>query len=187
MVKPAEPRSKKISVKKFVDKAEKINGLFDELKSAKLKTYVLTVSKNFLGSHPQAGKPTGFKDEILSGNKKHTIRGNYPYWAKIISEVNSGRGVLSIRQWSGLPYRSKQVEIAKFNKLGCQKISISGISGRKVGNVSVQSPDAKKSRKLKKEQITTLANNDGLSIADFKSWFSSNFEGIIIHFTDLLY
>lgn len=37
--------------------------------------YVLTVSKNFPKTHPEAGNETGFEFKILSATKKHTYNG----------------------------------------------------------------------------------------------------------------
>ena len=39
--------------------------------------------------------------------KLHTIRANYPLWEKRIKDIQEGHAVLSVRQWSGKPYRSK--------------------------------------------------------------------------------
>lgn len=92
-----------------------------------MKTYVLTVSKNFMASHPRKGEPTGFDEAIKSGRKIHTIRGNAPFWEKRIQDVQNGEAVLSIRQWADKPYRSKQVEIARLtseNGVGVQRVSI---------------------------------------------------------------
>ena len=72
-----------------------------------MKTYVITLSRNFLAYHKRAGEETHFKEKIQSGEKLHTIRANYPLWEKRIKEVQEGRAVLSIRQWTGKPYRSK--------------------------------------------------------------------------------
>lgn len=39
-----------------------------------VKTYVLTLSKQFMTTHPKAGQPTDFFEKIKAGIKKHTIR-----------------------------------------------------------------------------------------------------------------
>ena len=80
-----------------------------------MKTYVITLSKKFLfGS--RKGEETHFKDKFLSGEKIHTIRANYPLWEKRIKEVQEGKAILSIREWSGKPYRSKQVVIKNLTR-----------------------------------------------------------------------
>jgi hypothetical protein len=52
-----------------------------------MKTYVLTISQTFQGKHPRKGDKTLFFDKILSGEKIHTIRGNYEYWKRIVDNV----------------------------------------------------------------------------------------------------
>ena len=46
-------------------------------------------------------------------------------------------------------------------------------------------------RQLSQSEIETLAINDGLSVAEFKAWFtppnSPTYSGYILHFTDLKY
>ncbi len=155
-------------------------------KVKKLKTYVLTVSKNFIGKHPRAGESTMFKDKILSGEKRHTVRNNYAFWKKRIDKINAGEALLSVRQWSGKPYNSKQIEITQFTKLGFESI----ISLKMASSVSIGG-DVGSSQKrlfLSDKQIKTLAKNDGLGVQDFKDWFKQEVDfGIIIHFTNLEY
>lgn len=99
-----------------------------------MKTYVITLSQVFPTWHKRAGEPTKFRAAFLSGQtcskckkrnhamctsecfsglKIHTIRANYPLWLKRITEVQQGKAVLSVRQWSGKPYRSPQIEITR--------------------------------------------------------------------------
>ena len=90
----------------------------------KMKTYVITLSRHFLAYHKRAGEETHFKEKFILGQgltdydtpsmaKLHTIRANFPLWEKRIKEIQNGHAVLSIRQWTGKPYLSKQVEIAR--------------------------------------------------------------------------
>lgn len=148
-----------------------------------MKTYVITVSRNFLKTHPKAGEPTFFKEKIISGTKLHTIRNNYKYWSNIINKVNSGEAILSVRYWEGKPYASKQVEIIKYAKVGMQNITML-VDGEIFIN----------DRCIKINEIEKLAKNDGLNMQDFYDWFeldklkpNTEFNGIIIHFTDLKY
>jgi hypothetical protein len=65
-----------------------------------MKTYVLTLSKNFQASHPNAGQATNFgiefidREEFYSSNggihKIHTIRANYPFWEKRFEDIERG-------------------------------------------------------------------------------------------------
>ena len=65
-----------------------------------MKTYVLTISKNFPSTHSKKGTPTNFFYKIKSGDKKHTIRANYELWKKRIDEVNEGKAIISLRTHS---------------------------------------------------------------------------------------
>jgi hypothetical protein len=174
----------------------------------KKKTYVLTISKKFFKGHIREFQDTGFKKAILAGiinyhaagkpagGKVHTIRGNYDRWKIIADKVNAGEAELSLREWTGTPYRSKQEEFARLTKLGIQKfeviwytfhfapLKIMGHSGGTERVIKV---------KIDGEEISfnqyhqTLPNNDGLSIQDFTAWFNDQFSGAIIHFTDFKY
>ncbi len=157
-----------------------------------MKTYVITLSRHFLANHKRAGEETHFKEKFLLGlgltdydtpslAKIHTIRANYPLWEKRIKEVQEGRAVLSIRQWTGKPYRSKQVEIAMLtaeNGIGIQRLDIfdfmrpAKVDGSQLVN------------------LTDLANNDGLSFSDWYHWFRLADvikPMVIIHFTKFRY
>lgn len=113
--------------------------------------------------------------------KVHTIRANYPLWAKRIAEVERGVACLSIRQWTDKPYRSKQVEIARLTKddgVGIQKLEfVDGKLGLpRIGIVYQRKHE--------------LAHNDGLSFEDWESWFKGydlTQPMAVIHFTDFRY
>lgn len=113
--------------------------------------------------------------------KRHTIRANYPLWAKRIAEVERGEACLSIRQWTGKPYRSKQVEIAWLTKddgVGIQPLEfVDGKLGLpRIGIVYQRKHE--------------LAHNDGLSFEDWENWFKGydlTQTMAIIHFTDFRY
>ena len=175
----------------------------------KKKTYVLTLSEAFPKTHNKAGTPTGFKVKFTLGQgcpdcdkpqdlsdvnisdcngcvnacslpKLHTIRANYPLWEKRIKEVQDGKAVLSVRQWTGKPYRSKQIEIARLtaaNGVGIQKLELTNdLSECIVGD--------------HRYSYVSVAKNDGLHPADWLDWFScydlSN-PLAIIHFTKFRY
>ncbi len=160
-----------------------------------MKTYVITISKIFPAAHPRKGELTGFLEKFLNGQtstgevrKVHTIRANYPLWEKRIKEIKAGNAVLSVRQWSGRPYASKQVEIARLTALDgveIQQLDINNLYG--VNRYDVWSMDF---RSCKEVPPGTIAANDGLSLNDWLSWF----EGYdlskplaIIHFTKFRY
>lgn len=166
--------------------------------SKKIKTYVLTLSTAFPVGHSRAGQPTYFKEKvtakefpaiiehghghstIINGRKLHTIRANYPLWEARFREIQRGEAVLSIRQWSGAPYRSKQVEIARLSRedgIGIQRLTLADlINPTYIGVHRVDLP--------------SLAFNDGLNYGDWHEWFKGydlSQPLAIIHFTKYRY
>ena len=145
----------------------------------KLKCYVLTVSKTFPVKHPRKRQLTCFASMILKNLKKHTIRVNYELWKKRIDEVNKGKAYISLRQWSGLPYKSKQVEFKQLHKgeVGIEKLQLTPL-GWFIND------------KVTKFEMKDFASNDGLAFLDFVEWFKgANFfkEMAIIHFSTMRY
>ena len=157
-----------------------------------MKTYVITLSRHFLANHKRAGEETHFKEKFLLGQglidydtptlaKIHTIRANYPLWEKRIKEVQEGRAVLSIRQWTGKPYRSKQVEIATLtagNGVGLQKLEF---YNNTLGLCHIG---------IVYQRKYELAHYDGLSFEDWEEWFKGydlSKPMAIIHFTKFRY
>ena len=157
-----------------------------------MKTYVITLSRHFLANHKRAGEETHFKEKFLLGQgltdydtpsmaKIHTIRANYPLWEKRIKEVQEGRALLSIRQWTGKPYRSKQVEIARLTNK-----EVGGVQKLEFTDNRLRFPYVDDNW----ENMTTLAENDGLSLEDWEEWFRDydlSKPLAIIHFTKFWY
>ena len=174
-----------------------------------MKTYVITLSSHFLANHKRAGEETHFKEKFLLGQscpdcatpqdlsginisdcnscvracsfpKIHTIRANYPLWEKRIKEVQEGRAVLSIRQWTGKPYRSKQVEIA----------TLTAGSGVGIQLMELTNDFAECIIGDHHHSYVTVAKNDGLHPADWIEWFSAydlSKPMAIIHFAKFRY
>lgn len=115
------------------------------------------------------------------GPKRHTIRLNYELWKKRADKINAGEAVLSLRQWSGEPYKSKQVEFMQLEKIGIQYCEVWSIplSGGVVAK-AVRVDD-------RITGIDSVAKNDGLSVDDFCKWFKKDMQGCVIHFTDFRY
>lgn len=93
--------------------------------------------------------------------------------------------MLSIRQWVGKPYRSKQVEIGRLtadNGIGIQKLSFhkeDGVPSLKYFDIDGKYIDRE-----------ILANNDGLSKEYWQEWFRGydlSKPMAIIHFTKFRY
>lgn len=149
------------------------------------KTVVLMLSRVFPRKHISAGKETRFKEKLYQGSKIHTIRGNYEMWKHNVEKITEGRFFLSLRQWSGMPYRSKQVEIKETKNVGYERISMSyDPESGTVKAVINGKPFA---------DVRKLAENDGLKWDEFVDWFFGQgtgrtlFQGVIIHFTDFRY
>lgn len=178
-----------------------------------MKTYVIMLSKQFPVGHPRAGAPTFFCvkfllaigcpyceiEQDLSGEnisscnscwnatkepKLHTIRANFPAWQKRIAEVQSGAACLSIRQWSGKPYRSKQLEIARLTASDGIGVQLLDLSGKAFPVVIDGVPHTEP------EIVQSIAANDGLSLEDWENWFKCCDKSkplAIIHFTKFRY
>ena len=153
------------------------------------KKIIITLSRVFPVTHSRRGEPTGFANKLASGEKKHTIRSNYDLWNVNAEKMERGKFYLSIRQWSGRPYNSPQVEIAqRHNPIGVQPVELYYHADNDTITAKIDG------REWLDADCYTLAKNDGLSVQDFKEWFFGKvpkedkvFKGGIIHFTDLRY
>lgn len=176
------------------------------------KKIIITLSRVFPVTHSRRGEPTGFASKLASGEKKHTIRRNYDLWKVNAEKMERGKFYLSIRQWSGKPYNSPQVEIAqRHNPIGVQPVELYYHADNDTITAKIDG------REWLDADCYTLAKNDGLSVQDFKEWFFGKtankqeqtssldlpsesslgiatdpkedkvFKGCIIHFTDFRY
>ena len=153
------------------------------------KKIIITLSRLFPRTHSRRGEPTNFAELLHMEEKIHTIRKNYDLWKLNAEKMEGGKYFLSIRQWSGRPYKSPQVEIAQRNQpIGVQPIEI---RYHAVNDTVTAKIDG---REWYDADCATIAKNDGLSVQDFKEWFFGKdpkedkvFEGVIIHFTNFRY
>ena len=175
-----------------------------------MKTYVITLSQVFPTTHPKAGAPTGFAENVafkthleldkalggyrnVQGSKLHTIRANYPLWAKRFEQIDRGEACLSIRQWSGKPYASKQVEIARLTKadgIGLQELTFYKEYRLSPARYTLENFEI--DGKLHDGNTRMLAENDGLTLDDWEAWFGNPKYDLsepmaIIHFTKFRY
>lgn len=145
-----------------------------------MKTYVIILSEKFPTTHPRKGQETEFGRSFLNGKKIHTIRGNFSLWEKRIAQIQKGEAVLSVRQWTGKPYQSKQVEIARLTAedgVGIQELRLTDLS--RPTTISGE-----------QVELPTLARNDGLNFNDWFYWFKGydlSKPLAIIHFTKFRY
>lgn len=192
---------------KIITIMDKILSKLFLLLSMRLKIYQLGISKVYLSGHPKAGQGTNFKHKISTSiiscysnnsleliptdfSKIHTCRKDFDYWARIIQEVNEGRGVLSLRQWEGEPYRSKRPEFMQIRKAGIERLDIS------VKNIKDSDPHAATvevfigGKKIDSSTFDKLAQNDGLAdkvdLLDWLGWEDLT-NAAIIHFTSFRY
>jgi hypothetical protein len=167
-----------------------------------MKKYVITLSKVFPTTHPKAGIPTGFEHKLHAAIngwsdhahlKLHTIRANYPLWAKRFEQIERGEAYLSVRQWSGKPYASKQVEIARLTKedgIGLQELTFYKECRLSPAKYTLENFEI--DGKWQEGNTRMLAENDGLTLADWEAWFSNPKYDLsepmaIIHFTKFRY
>lgn len=155
-----------------------------------MRTYVLIISSSFPKTHKRAGEQTYFKEKIGTAlmnhekphglhEKLHTIRGNYELWEKRFEKIDRGEACLSIREWTGMPYRSKQIEFARLTK------------DDGIGLQELVHPDCFISASVEGKQVdwSDVAKNDGLPFEDFCEWFNVRQKEsmAIIHFTEFRY
>jgi hypothetical protein len=146
-----------------------------------MKTHVLIVSQTFPKTVYNELHSTGFVSKIMYGQKIHTIRENYEYWAKRIKEVEQGQAELIIRTWSGVPYRSVQNEHIRFNAsdgVGVTKVYFDENRELIIPNCNAH------------YTLEDVAKNDGLTIDEFHKWFAKTPVGkplAMIHFNDFRY
>lgn len=149
-----------------------------------MKKYVLIASDNYPKHHRLAGKVTNFINRMISGTKLHTCRMNYDFWKHRVDEISKKYAYLSVRSWSGIPYRSKQDEYIRNVKVGIEKLEI------------INQVIYVEGKQLSKKKAIQLAANDGFEdseqgLKDYLQWLKADIKdiknGCILHFTDLRY
>ena len=146
------------------------------------------LSKTFFPQHPKAGEPTGFAEKVKKGTKRHTCRCNYDYWKERIAKVKERGGVLSIRQWQGKPYE-KGVPTVTILDVPASIVEVQELimtrSKEEVKIYTEQSPkpyaetavyDYEASIDGTPYPVELIAQNDGLTLEDFKAWFNPVFD-----------
>lgn len=171
---------------------------------------VITFSRKFPSYHPKSGLPTHFVERILAGmDKKPTypeilrLNESLPVsdsevqnFVKDLSElkftpkyhtIRSGKRFkkgeyFSPRVWAGKPYQSNQIIFAPDMLIHeVYDVYIEYISN----NMLVQLPIAGSINNTELLSLGEVAENDGLSYDDFKSWFNKTpFMGQIIVFSN---
>ncbi len=150
------------------------------------KRVIIILSKTFPKTHKRAGEKTFFVRSINNGTKIHTIRNGYERLRHNLDKVINGTHIVSLRQWTGVPYHSPQDEITLLTDVGYERISMS------------YNPETGKVRATINgwpyDDVEQIAKNDGLEWDDFVDYFFGKgahnarlFQGVIIHFTKFRY
>lgn len=136
------------------------------------------VSRVFPSYHKSKGELTRFEQKIRDKNKIHTIRANYEKWKRKIDQIRNGEAVLSIREWQGVPYHSKQNYLFYYNQEDA--LEVSKLTKDKNGYL------INDTIRVSEEE---LAKNDGLTLDEFQEWFKvfPSEPMAIIHFTGFRY
>lgn len=148
---------------------------------------VVLLSKTFFPQHFRAGEANNFSQKVLEGKKKHTCRKNYAYWEEIIGRLKEQDGVLSVRQWAGLPYHKPGQETIvdiPAEVVGVQKLELKRI--RKIVQHFAEEKKEPIAEAITYDweaeiegwstPISLIAENDGLTVEEFKAWFSPVFD-----------
>ena len=181
-----------------------------------MDTYVIMLSQTFPAKHPRKGEPTGFVDKIQEAlnyvkyfgiegmrptkrAKIHTMRTNWNLWSRRFRKIYEGKACLSLRVWSGKPYHSKQIEIARLTKddgIGIQPAYLEEMQllGNDEIEVRMRIAGGYDYRRMKGEDPIidgrAIAANDGLVLRDWFPFFRGHNLSeplAIIHFTPFRY
>lgn len=153
-------------------------------------------SRHFPKGHPKAGQPTHLVEkieaclaDIIPGwemSKTFTLHEWEPYYNCTMPKCHTIRAgkrfkpgeTVSLRVWSGAPYRSKQIEFAQ-------------VEVKKAWDIEINEFWFINGDILEQDKVVELANNDGLAYDDFINWFNIHpkkaddvFRGQIICWSD---
>lgn len=137
-------------------------------------------SRHFPKGHPREGESTYFVEKILRGI--HELRDeiktimDFEVWANCTPKHHTIRAgnrfkpgdMASLRVWSRLPYRSKQIEFAQVEVKKTWGFNIHVVDDDLVWQVPGSGSG---SFDTKSESLQIIASNDGLEIRDFIDWF----------------
>jgi len=153
---------------------------------------VISFSRKFPKEHPKEGQPTHFVEKVWNSFRgdDYALPDIFKQWTtqfpftseeylqaihkEAIREckyhtIRTGNrwkvgDMASLRVWSGYPYRSKQVEFAQVEVKKIWQFEISH------GNYSIDT--IQQGSFIPNVDLLKLANNDGLYVDDFWSWFN---------------
>lgn len=161
---------------------------------------VITFSKTFPGYHPRAGEPTYFVEKFLKsiGKEYHTLPNTVqdivdayimdsclpkPHTIRLGQRFSAGDW-FSPRVWEGIPYKSKQIIIEPDTQVAKTfEFEVKSEGDYTFIGIDEWAFYEENSNFItQREALETLAQNDGLTVADFKAWFKwpEGFKGQII-------
>ncbi len=111
-----------------------------------------------------SGQPTNFEDKIVTGEKIHTIRQSYEYWATRIDNAQKAPGsIYKLSLWSDKPYVSKQhqAKVGNANDLWYATIEFKKLNDNILLINNEEYP------------LDLVAERDGLTKEIFRDWFKS--------------
>ena len=149
------------------------------MNKSKIKIVNIPFMKYYAMASGFAGDPTYFEDKIVSGEKIHTIRKSYEYWASRIDNAQKNQeSIYKLSLWSDKPYISKQYQAQ--TGLASQ-LWYAPINFKKLNDEILLIND-------QEYPLELVAKNDGLSLEIFRDWFKSFVEvdkpSIIIGWTN---
>lgn len=148
---------------------------------------VLMVSRLFPKDHPKFGQQTWFVERIMACladkvpgwqmKDDFVLYDWYAYYNCTMPKSHTIRAgsrfkpgdMASLRVWTGLPYRSKQIEFAQVEVKKTWEIIIHKIANTLVWNVEGVGSGNFDSLS---PSIKIIAGNDGLEVQDFIEWFA---------------
>ena len=143
---------------------------------------MLVLSTVFGRGHKRVGQPTHFVESMQAGTKLHTIRANTELWRRRAAKIDAGEMELSIRVWSGRPYRSQQVEVARLTQLHVQSIEAVMGATDALPRVWIDGQEV--------ADVEQVARNEGLELADWVGLFlkrTNHYEGVVLQFGSFRY
>jgi hypothetical protein len=148
---------------------------------------VLTYSQRFPKGHPKAGQPTYFVEKVMAcladvvpGWKMKNDFVQYDWYEYYNCTMPKGHTVrignhwkagdmASLRVWSGLPYRSKQIEFAQVEIKKVWAFELRPVKVHLAREIEIYG--FINDELVTKPEAKLLASNDGLTVEDFESWF----------------
>jgi len=140
---------------------------------------------------PMKGKPTDFQNKIMLGEKIHTIRSGNRWQPEMKIHMCTGMRTKYYNQFNkGISHLEKCISVQTI------KMIWSGPLKEDYTCINFEMPNGSKrylkvfidDQLINMETLVKISSNDGFrTFGEFIKWFNEDFEGQIIHWTDLKY